>query len=197
MLIGLTGNFGTGKSTVLEMFRKAGAPAIDSDRLVQTLYDRHEIKEAVATLLGNVLDPSGNLDRQRIAEIIFTHPEMRNRLERFIHPHVLSLIKEFALDNTGKPVIAEIPLLFEGGYEDSVDIIIVTTCPPEQLHKRLLAKGFSAAQIQQRLSCQIPGSEKISKADFVIDTNKNIEDLRNEVQSIYNSLKNSIAKEAP
>jgi len=194
MLIGLTGNFGTGKSTVLEMFRKAGARAIDADQIVQTLYSRQEIKDAVASLLGDILDPNGDIDKGKIANIIFSNAEMRERLERLIHPFVISIIKEFAAKHEGEPVFAEIPLLFEGAYEDLVDRIIVTTCPVDRLRERLLEKGVSSSEIEKRLSCQIPDTDKVSRADFVINTNKALDVIDNEVRTIYSALIERIRK---
>lgn len=188
MLVGLTGNFGSGKSTVLEMFRKAGAAVIDSDQIVKELYNNVHIREAAARLLGNILDPEGNVDRNKIAKIVFSDANMKKGLENILHPHVIKMIREFSRQHVDRIVVAEIPLLFESGYTDLVDTTILTTCPLPQLERRLISKGYSTEDIEKRLSNQISDSDKRDKVDFVIDTDRGIEDLRTEVNSIYQLL---------
>jgi len=188
MLVGLTGNFGSGKSTVLELFRKAGAAVVDSDNLVKNLYNQKHIQDSVVRLMGNVLDPEGNIDKKKIAKIVFVDERMKERLEKLLHPHVIRMIKEFAQQHSDRVVVAEIPLLFEAGYADIVDKTVLTVCPRPLLKKRLIDKGFSPDDIAQRLSNQIPDEEKRNRVDFVIDTDKGIEDLRDDVFSILNTI---------
>jgi len=188
MLVGLTGNFGSGKSTVLELFRKAGAAVVDSDSLVKNLYNHKHIQDSVVRLLGNVLDPKGNIDKKKIAKIVFVDERMKERLEKLLHPHVIRMIKEFAQQHSDRVVVAEIPLLFEAGYADIVDKTVLTVCPLPLLEKRLIDKGFSPEDIAQRLSNQIPDEEKRNRVDFVINTDKGIEDLRDDVFSILKTI---------
>src|SRR5512134_2984645 len=113
MLAGLTGNFGSGKSSVLELFRKAGAVAVDSDEIVRHLYENEEVKQEVVKVLGNVLKKDGSIDKAKIAFLIFSNAPLKKKLEAFVHARVFSEIESVVTKNPHKIVIAEIPLLFE------------------------------------------------------------------------------------
>lgn len=190
MLYALTGNFGTGKSTVLDFFRHAGATVIDSDKVVRQLYERDDVKRAVVTLLGNVSGKDGRIDKEKVSDLIFSKPDLRVRLEELIHPLVFREIETVARRNPGKVLIAEIPLLFESGYNLQVDGIILTVCSRETTFARLAKRGYTTVQIEERLSRQIPDAEKINRADFVINTEGSQDALKSRVRSIYTALKN-------
>lgn len=192
MLYALTGNFGTGKSTVLDLFRRAGAIVVDSDQVVHLLYGREDVRRAVVSVLGDVCGQDGSIDRGKVARLIFSKPALREELEGLIHPLVFREIETTALRNRGRVVIAEIPLLFEAGYDLKVDGIILTVCSRETIFERLGRKGYTRVEIEERLSRQIPDEEKIGRADFVINTEGSFDAIKSLVSSIYTALKSRV-----
>jgi len=192
MLYALTGNFGAGKSTVLDLFRRAGAIVVDSDQVVHLLYGREDVRRAVVSVLGDVCGQDGSIDRGKVARLIFSKPALREELEGLIHPLVFREIETTALRNRGRVVIAEIPLLFEAGYDLKVDGIILTVCSRETIFERLGRKGYTRVEIEERLSRQIPDEEKIGRADFVINTEGSFDAIKSLVSSIYTALKSRV-----
>lgn len=192
MLVGLTGTIGSGKTTVLGLFRQLGARVTSADEIVKRLLGENEIKHQIAQALGGgVFCEDGSLDKQKTAAAVFGSPELRKRLEGIVHPAVMSEIKEFArhYDLCGEITIAEIPLLFEGGFEAEVDVIITVTAPKRLVLERLSQKGvFSQEDITQRLACQIPDAQKTARSDFVIINDGNIASTRRQTAEIYRLL---------
>ncbi|MGE5894065.1 MAG: dephospho-CoA kinase [bacterium] len=188
MLAGLTGNFGSGKSTVLELFRRAGAVVVDSDEIVRILYEKDDVKREVVEILGDVLKKDGSVDKAKIAYLIFTNALLKKNLEVLIHALVFSEIESIVRKNPHKVVIAEIPLLFESSYHPMVDAVILTTCSRETIFERLRKKGYTDAEIEERLSNQMPDADKIHQADFVINTEGSPDQIKKQAKSIYTSL---------
>lgn len=192
MLYAITGNFGSGKSTILELFRKAGALVINSDQVVHLLYEKEDVRSAVVSVLGEVCMRDGSINRQKVADLIFSNPSLRERLEGIVHPLVFREIEAIANRNLGRIVIAEIPLLFESGYDLKVDGVILTVCSRQKIIERLMRKSYTRVEIEERLSRQIPDTEKIGDADFVINTEGSPEAIKSQVSSIYTALKSRL-----
>lgn len=191
--IGLTGGFGTGKSTVLRLFGKLGAETVDSDKIVHNILKNPSVIRKIASLLGeNVLQKKGkviSLDKKRVADIIFNEPDKRISIEKFIHPKVMreikSLMKKKLSENTSLTIIFEIPLLFEAGYEKYFDKIIVVFCKRDVAIKRLLKKGFSKEDALKRMRAQMPVARKKALADFVIDNNSGIKKTEAQIKRFW------------
>ncbi|KJR42833.1 dephospho-CoA kinase [Candidatus Magnetoovum chiemensis] len=189
MLIGLTGNFGSGKSAVLGAFKELGATVISADECVQQLLKTDEIIKTIALRLGDVLDNCGKLDKKKIANIVFNDTKSRKTLEAILHPPVMNEIRQIGKNNAERIVVAEIPLLFEGGYTNSVDKIITVTCQRDIAVKRLLNKGFTAEEIDQRLNAQIPDIEKTKLSHFTIDNSFNFDNTFCQAKFVIEKLK--------
>ncbi|MEW6715314.1 MAG: dephospho-CoA kinase [Nitrospirota bacterium] len=197
--IGLTGGFGMGKSTVLRLFGKLGAETVDSDEIVHSILKSPATIKKITSVLGErVLKKRGttvSLDKKRIAEIIFNEPDKRISIEKIIHPKVIreikSLMKERLKKNPSLTVVAEVPLLFEAGYEKDFDKVVVVFCKRDVAIRRLLKKGFSKEDALKRMRAQMPVARKKALADFVIDNNNGIKKTEAQV----NRLLNEAAKE--
>ncbi len=189
MLAGLTGNIGSGKTTVLGMFERLGAHTLSADEIVKRLLKENEIKDKICAALGSgVFSGDGELDKQKTAAIVFDNPALRKKLEEIVHPAVMREIRERAL-----PVdvtVAEVPLLFEGGYAAVFDVVITVTTPKSLVYERLEKNGtFSEEDITKRLACQIPDDQKTANSNFVIINAKDIAYTEEQVREIYNLLK--------
>ncbi len=191
--IGLTGSIGTGKSTVAKMFQELGAYVIDADKIVHELLKREDVKEKIKEAFGDVFDNKGEVDRKKLASIVFNNPEKKKVLENILHPLVFQEINRFFKEIEEKDphavAIAEVPLMIETGSYKNYDKIIVVYAPEELQLKRLLEKGMSKEEAIKRIKSQMPIDEKVKYADIVIENTSTLEDLRKKVKEVYKKLK--------
>ena len=190
-IVGLTGNYGMGKSAVLSMFRELGAVTIDADWVVQQLLREKQVLKKIKTLLGaGVFDKKGNLDKSKIAQRIFRNKSLRLKLEDLLHPLVFERIDDFfrKTKNGSKVFIIEAPLIFEREYEGRFDKMITVFTKEITAINRLSMLGISPKDVIERLKCQCPIKEKIKKSDFVIDNSMNPEKTKKQVTAVYKEL---------
>ena len=184
VVLGLTGSFGSGKSTVASIFDALGVPRQDADQIARDVVrpGTRALDEIVEAFGQDVLDAAGTMDREKMAKMVFSDEEARQRLNSIIHPRVRERMKEFIEDHAGEPlVVVEIPLLLEGGRSGTVDKVVVVTTSESIRFERLAGLGFSEEQIQARLGAQMPQEEKITLADHVIDNGGSLEATREQV----------------
>ncbi|WP_339759483.1 dephospho-CoA kinase [uncultured Hoeflea sp.] len=196
IIIGLTGSIGMGKSTTSDMFKALGIPVISADETVHELYRAEAAPLIEAAFPGTA--PDGVVDRKILSEKLMARPEDFKRLEAIIHPLVRAREQKFLekADARGdKMVLLDIPLLFESGATDRVDVIVVVSCAPEIQRQRVLARpGMTAEKFEAILSRQTPDAEKRQRADFVIDTGQGLEAARQQVADIVAELAGSTGK---
>ena len=186
-VIGLTGVFGSGKSTVTKLFEKEGALVVDADQLAHEVWQKdHPLYGELVKLFED--DLQEEICPKRVAAIVFQDEAKRKALEALIHPYVRERIEEESNKEGEKTVVAEIPLLFEAGFQDVCRKVIVVSATDEAILKRLQEKGFTVEQIQARLAAQMPLDEKKERADFVIENKGSHEDLATEVKKVWKEL---------
>lgn len=189
-VIGLTGNYGMGKSTVARLFREAGAITLDLDEVVDGLLKEDFVIKGIRNILGDSVLSGERIDKAKVAEIVFSDKDKRERLESLLHPLVINRMKEFIVKTDKKDVIiVEIPLLFEKGYEGIFDKTITVYTDAEIALKRLSDKGIGRNEALKRLHAQMTVEDKIKRSDFVINNNGTIEETKRQVFSIYERLK--------
>jgi len=191
--VGLTGSIGTGKSTVSKIFKELGAYVIDADQIVHSLLKEESVKEKIREILGNVFDDKGEIDKKKVAEIIFNNPEKKKQLEALIHPLVFERIQE-KIKNIEKKdpdavVVVEVPLMIETGSYKNYDVVIVVYAPEEIQLKRLLNRGMEKEDALKRIKSQMPIDEKVKYADIVIENTGTLEELKKKVENVYRELK--------
>lgn len=193
MLIGLTGNFGSGKSLVLNFVWQYGVTTVSSDDIVRELLGDAAIKSELITILGDILDNKGEIDKKKMAGIIFKDSILRKKAEAVIHPKVMEKIiqthNDVINDNSNGIVVAEIPLLFEAGLESQMDSIIIVTCDPKEVKSRLMKKGFTKDEIELRLKSQLSMEEKVKKSDHVIDNSLSSKETQRQIKNIMSKVK--------
>ena len=190
-IVGLTGNYGMGKSAVLSMFRELGAITIDADLVVKILLLEKETLKKIKALFGaGVFDKKGNLDKKRVAEKIFKNKKLRLNLEDLLHPLVFKRVDDFVrkFGNGNKVIIVEAPLIFERGHEGRFDRTITVFTNETTAINRLSMHGITAKQASERLKCQLPIKEKIKRSDYSIDNSGKIEKTRKQVEAVYKEL---------
>jgi dephospho-CoA kinase len=192
--VALTGGIATGKSHVRLLFERLGVPAIDSDRLARdAVVPGSAGLAAVVERFGRgVLDPSGALDRHKLAEVVFADPEARKALERIIHPEVRRAIDSWfaTIDPAAHTyAIADIPLLYEVGRDRDFDVVIVVACTPETQLRRLMQRdGVSETDARRRIAAQLPIDEKVQRAQYVIRTDGTMVETERQVKTVAEGL---------
>jgi dephospho-CoA kinase len=172
---GLTGGVGMGKSTAARFLRQRGAQIVDTDELARELVQpgRPALAEIQNVFGQKVISPGGQLRRAELAGIVFAAAAARKKLEAILHPPIrerwLAQVETWRGENHPLAVVV-IPLLFETGAESHFDKIICVACSAAARRERLLARGWTPEQIEQRVAAQMPVGQKIARADFVIWT---------------------------
>ena len=193
--VALTGGIATGKSYCLTRFAELGVPTVDADVLAHRAVAPGTAGfEAVVTRFGaDVLHPHGEIDRGRLAQIVFADERARRDLEAITHPIVYKAIGDwFANIETGgtaRLAIADIPLLYETGHDRDFDRVVVAACPPDVQLTRLMARNrLSEEEARLRLASQMPIEEKMRRAAYVIDTSGAKADTDTRVRDVWRSL---------
>lgn len=162
-----------GKSAAESFLRGRGVPVVDTDALARQIVEPGEpALEQIRQVFGpDVLPADGRLRRDELARVVFNDDAARRKLEGILHPRIRSLwheqIELWRKEN--KPIaVVVIPLLFETGAESELDETICIACTAATQRERLLARGWSEAQIEQRIRAQLPIEKKMEKADYVI-----------------------------
>lgn len=174
-VLGLTGGIATGKSTVSAYLASRGAVIIDGDLVARrvTKPNHPGLRALVATFGPQILDGRGELKRAELGQRVFGDPAAQRRLNQtlgpFIHQEIIGDLRK-AQRNHLKLVVLDIPLLFEGGYQDYCDqVMVVTTSPATQLKRLMARNGYDRATAEHRIRAQWPLAKKAALADVVID----------------------------
>lgn len=188
--VGLTGGLASGKSTVARRLARRGATVFDADQIVRDLYaPGAEGAAAARELFGDsVLDASGEIDRARIAEVVFADPRRRHELESRIHPLVgREIARRFAdADREGAPVaVAEVSQLFEAGTESRYDRVLLVVAPEGERLRRWEEKGGDAADARRRMDAQLSPTKAFDRADDVIVNDGSPEELERKVDDLW------------
>lgn len=194
IVIGLTGNIGTGKSTVRTILEELGATTIDADKLGHELLS--ESKTIYDTLIKefgpDILDDDKKIDRKKLSYIAFSSKDAQSRLNRIMHAAIDAEVRRRIAryrKRGDKVVILEAALLIEAKMNPPTDRIWITVAPRDMILRRLKSRqGISEEEILARLEKQMPSEEKIKYADVVIDTNCSMEELREKVTALWQSL---------
>jgi dephospho-CoA kinase len=190
---GLTGGVGMGKSTVADLLRSQGAQVVDTDQIARELVQPGLPAPAeIQRLFGkDILFPDGRLRRDRLAEIVFTSAEARQKLEAVLHPRIrerwLGQLQIWQKQNHSLAVVV-IPLLFETHAEIHFDKVVCVACSENAQRHRLSARGWTPQQVAKRVAAQLPIAEKMSRSDFIVWTEGPLEVSHRQVEQILESL---------
>jgi dephospho-CoA kinase len=187
-LIGITGNIGTGKSTVAEMLADLGAKVIDADKVAhQVIRPGSETHARVVKAFGSkILTPGGEIDRKKLGAIVFGDPEALKRLEGIVHPATLEVIDRRIAATSADVVVVEAIKLIESGLADRCDSVWVVTCQRDQQIERVVSqRGLSREEVERRVEAQGPQEEKVVRADVVIDNAGSLAATREQVKAAW------------
>lgn len=195
-VIGLTGNIACGKSVVANMFRELGASIIDADQVARLVVEPGQPAwEGIVERFGEwVLNPDRTINRSRLGEIVFRDVEKREELNRITHPRIIEKIRELIEKHRkegAEIVIVEATLIVEkGGMKPIISDLIVVTADEETQTSRLTQRvGLSREEALLRIKSQMPISEKVKHATYVIDNSGDLEETRNQVKKVWEMIK--------
>lgn len=189
--VGLTGGIGTGKSTVAGFLRELGVTVIDADQAVRAVQARgaEGLRRIVEEFGPEILTPEGELDRARLAGIVFRQPAARERLNAIVHPLVRRWMAERQVEAAERGVqvaVLDIPLLYESRGAGAFDTVLLVYAPEEVQVRRLVEqRGMTEQEARDRIAAQMPIEEKRRLASHVIDNTGSLEQLRAEVRRVW------------
>lgn len=192
--IGLTGGPGTGKSAVLKFIQTHGIKSVSSDKIVRDLQKpKGAISKKISKIFGsNFLKSNGELNREKLRKLIFGNPKKRRKLEKIVHPEVIKRIKEIIKkleDKREKVALFELPLLFESKVEHLFDLKLLVFASKNMQIERLTKRDRISKQDALRMiNSQIPLSEKKKMADYIINNNGNLRDLKEKTGEFLKSI---------
>ncbi len=171
-IVCITGGIGSGKSVVCKIFAQLGVPVYEADSAAKQLYDKYpELKQSIKTQISEeALDKNGNIDRKKLAEIVFNNDEKLSVLNKIVHPIVKWDFENWVESHKGFPyLIKEAAILFESGASSMCNVIITVSSPIELRIERLRQRDKkSKAELEKIISHQITDEERISRSNFVI-----------------------------
>ena len=194
-ILGLTGGIGMGKSTSAQLFQQRGVPVVDTDDLARKVVEPGQpaLTEILAAFGPEMLGPDGRLRRDEMARRVFADSAARQRLEGILHPRIRELwrVQVEAWRAEGRPLaIVVIPLLFETKAEAELDTTTCVACSAATQHERLLSRGWTPEQIEQRLQAQLPTEQKIARSDYLIWTEGSLDVHAAQIDRILSLLSN-------
>lgn len=194
-VIGVTGNLGSGKSTVCQVLAKLGATVIDADELGHEAYLPHsQTWQQLITAFGkDILEPDEEIDRQKLAQIVFSQPDALAQLNQIVHPEAYRMARE-RIENLrrqgAKAIALEATLLIEAGWVDLVNEVWLVVAPEAAiLHRLASQEGITEPQILARLKSQMSAEEKMKYADEIIYNDGDISQLETKVTELWYKLR--------
>lgn len=174
--LGITGGIGSGKSTVCRVFNVLGLPVFSADDEARIIMDTDPgLKEDLSELAGRDLYAGGQLDRNKLASLIFNDRRLLDRVNALVHPRVFSRYHEWCEKQQADYVIFETAILFESGAEKYVDKTLAVAAPLEERIERVMGRNqMSRDQVMERVKNQISEEEIIKRSDYIIDNSENI-----------------------
>ena len=196
IIVGVTGGIACGKSTVSRLLSEKGAIPINSDEIGHQLLKRGSpVMGALLEAFGpDILDESGDVSRQKLGAIVFNDRAARERLNAIMHPPIVeqsrSEANRLVAENEDCVVLIDAPLLIEANSQDTVDVIVVVTASTQiQLQRLLDNRSLSPPEAHARIDSQMPLSEKVKYADFLVENDGTLEELEQKVDGLWHEIR--------
>lgn len=198
LLVGLTGNIASGKSTVAQLLSEHGATIIDADVLARRAVEKGSaVHDAIVKRWGtSVLAPDGHLDRAALRRAVFSDAKELEALNDLVHPEVERLRKARVAEARArgdKVVVCDIPLLFEKKMADRFDKIVLVDAPrPLRLERLVQERGLRETEAMDMIAAQMPAELKRARADYVIDNSGTLSELERTVGDVWSQLNKAL-----
>jgi dephospho-CoA kinase len=189
-LIGVTGGFSSGKTTVSDMLVSKGARKINADKIAhEILLNDNNVKKQLIRIFGKDILVDGDIDRQKLSDIVFNDRTSLNILSSVIHPVIVDYIEREIRRSDNEIIVIDAPLLIESGLYRVVDYIVVVASAKKYQLQRGQDRGYGKEKIEKIILNQLSLDEKIEAADFVIKNNQDIDNLKKGVDKLWQILK--------
>ena len=187
LLVALTGGIGSGKSLAAEYFSACGAEIMDFDQLARDVVERGSAGfDEILLRFGDDVLLEGNLDRSKLAEIIFSDTMARRDLEAITHPKIRAAFDQMLARQAPDTVlVCQIPLLVEGGHKYPFDFVVTVSAPEETRRARLIKRGMKGYQVTQRMQTQASDFEREAIADAVLVNEGSEDELLRQVENLF------------
>ncbi len=192
LILGVTGNIASGKSTVTKELARRGAVVVDADQLAREVVESGSsaLKKMVGMFGTEILQDDGQLDRDRLGQMVFADVKVRAMLNSIVHPEIarksVERLQELKKNSAIPLIVYEAPLLYEVGAENRVDKVLVVRIDPEEQLQRLMARdGLSEVAARQRMSAQMPQHKKLERADYVIDNSGSVAETLQQIDALW------------
>ncbi len=193
-IIGILGGIGSGKSTVAAAFGRLGCAVIDADKMaLEMLIDKDVVGQIVDIFGPDIMLPTGEIDRKKLADRVFSSSDQLQKLNDIIHPRVLRqteiLLAQYQADDAVEAIVLDIPLLMETGWHTRCDVLVFVDSDLAVRQIRVHQKGrFDADQIKKRENFQISLDKKREIAQYIVKNNSDLSDLAEQVARIYSAV---------
>ncbi len=193
-VIGITGSFGSGKTTVARFLRQKGARVLDADKFAHQLMDAQgSCFDGVVRCFGKEVLTKGQIDRKKISAVVFSNPDQLKKLSAIIHPKVIlhfkREIRRYQKEGRAKAIVLDVPLLFEAKMDHLCDWIIVVKANRHIQTKRLKQRsGLMDQEITRRIKAQMPIDQKIKHAHFVIENGGHLKQTQQQVEAVWKKI---------
>ena len=188
MKAAITGTIGSGKSTAVALLREMGYSVFDADACNAQLLQEEDVQKELRKLFPAAF-PEGKLEKKILSGIVFQNEEERKKLESLMHPLIRQKMKEEAEGQ--KLFLAEIPLLFESGFDSDFGHSLLISCQKKTALRRLRQRGYSEEESLSRIAAQMPVKEKKKRASYVIRNDGTLEELRTQLSEWIRKVKDA------
>jgi dephospho-CoA kinase len=196
LIVGLTGGIVSGKTTVADMFRELGADIIDADIIArEVVRPKEKAWEKIVKHFGvGILRENQEINRKKLGNIVFSDKNKLKLLNQITHPEITELIKKkleniINNNNRNNVCIVDVPLLFETGFENMMNkIIVVYLDPKKQINRLMKRNNLTREDALKRIKTQIPIEEKVKMADYIIDNSNSLEYTKKQVLHLWEEL---------
>ncbi|MFC1805036.1 dephospho-CoA kinase [Candidatus Omnitrophota bacterium] len=189
IIIGLTGGLGSGKTTCAKVLRSLGAEVIDADRIAHevTARGKSAYKRIVKAFGKTVLKKNRELNRAKLADLVFSRKNMLLKLNSVVHPEVIRRIEQRISVSRSAVLVLDAPLLIEAGLKRSVDHLVVVKAE-RRIQIRRLKRKLTRTEILNRIKAQMPLKSKVRMADFVIDNSGSLAKTKEQIRKIWRQI---------
>ncbi len=196
-LVGLTGGIAAGKTSVAKRWVELGGLEIDADVLARRALDPGTpgLAKVLEQFGSDLLLADGNLDRQKLAEVVFNAPEKRKKLEEIVHPIVRELAAQALADAPeGSILIYTVPLLVEASVDLPFDFVVTVEAPVDkQVERMVKTRGMTAQQASARIAAQASAAERANRADVILNSNQSLGRLLDDAEALWNEIERKAA----
>ncbi len=187
LLVALTGGIGSGKSLAAQYFASCGAQILDFDQLARDVIERGtEGFDEILVRFGDDVLREGNLDRAKLAEIVFSDDIARKDLEAITHPKIRAAFDEVVAGLAPEAIlVSQIPLLAESDYPYPFDFVVTVSASEDTRRARLINRGMKDYQVTQRMQAQATDAQRAAVADAILVNDGSEDDLLRQVENLY------------